>query len=309
MPTRARPVIAIFGPTGVGKTAVAVALADALRARGEDPVAVSADALQIYRGLEILTGAADATDQERLEHRLISFVPVTEGFSAGHYARLAHAEIDALREAGRRPIVVGGTGLYLRAALTELDLQPPVDPEIRRTLSARLATEGPRALHAELSTRRPDLAGAIAATDTQRITRALELLAAGVDPAPPGQQLWTDHTRVPTRLFGLTLEREHLYTQIDRRVEAMLAAGVAEEVARAAGQGAGPSAQKAVGFRELLDGDPETMKLRTRQYARRQLTWMRKLPGVELIDMTHTDPVTAAARILAGLDAASLPDR
>src|SRR4051794_38080768 len=110
-------VIAVFGPTGVGKTAVALALADRLRARGEDPVAISADALQVYAGLPILTGAATTGDQARLEHRLLGFVPVTETFSAGAYAQRAHAEIDAALSGGRRPIVVGGTGLYLRAAL------------------------------------------------------------------------------------------------------------------------------------------------------------------------------------------------
>jgi tRNA dimethylallyltransferase len=303
------PVIAIFGPTGVGKTAVAVALADALAQRGEAPVAVSADALQIYRGLEILTGAADARDQARLEHRLISFVPLTDSFSAGQYAQLAHAEIDALTAADRRPIVVGGTGLYLRAALTELDLKPPVDPDIRAQLIARLNRAGPRALHAELTDRRPDLGAAIAATDSQRVTRALELLAAGLDPAQPREQLWSTHTRVPTLLFGLTLDRADLDAQIDQRVERMLEAGVVEEVVRAAAMGAGPSVQKAVGFREVLAADPEAMKLRTRQYARRQLTWMRKLAGVELIDMTGRDPGVAVARILEALDAASLPDR
>src|SRR4051812_49818448 len=127
---RAVRVIAIFGPTGVGKTEVAIALAERLRADGEDPVAVSADAMQVYAGLPILTGAATSEQQRQLEHRLLGVVPVSEPFSAGAYARLAHAEVDAALHAGRRPIVVGGTGLYPRAALAELDLRPPV-PEGR----------------------------------------------------------------------------------------------------------------------------------------------------------------------------------
>ena len=139
-------VVAVFGPTGVGKTAVAIALAQRLRERGEDPVAVSADALQVYAGLPILTGAASAEEQRRLEHRLLGFVPIDQTFSAGAYARRAHAEIDELIAQGRRPIVVGGTGLYLRAALAELDLRPPVDPEIRaaRSSSGTLTSCTPR---------------------------------------------------------------------------------------------------------------------------------------------------------------------
>src|SRR5579871_4569993 len=124
-------VIALFGPTGVGKTEVAVALARTLRARGERPVAVSADALQVYAGLEVLTGAATPAERTQLEHRLLSFLPVDASFSAGQYAELAHAEIDQLLAEGARPIVVGGTGLYLRAALTELSLRPPPAEGVR----------------------------------------------------------------------------------------------------------------------------------------------------------------------------------
>src|SRR6476659_681618 len=123
-------VIALFGPTGVGKTDVAIALADLLRVRKERPIAISADALQVYRGLEILTGAATGQEQARLEHRLLGFVPVDEEFAVGEFMPLAHGEIDAALAAGRRPIVVGGTGLYLRAALAELSLQKvPPDSE------------------------------------------------------------------------------------------------------------------------------------------------------------------------------------
>ena len=133
-------VIAVFGPTGVGKTAVAIALAERLRERGEDPVAVSADALQVYEGLPILTGAASAQEQARLEHRLLGFVPDRRDLLGRRLRRARPREIDALLAARRRPIVVGGTGLYLRAALAELDLRPPVDPAIRH---AGRATRAP----------------------------------------------------------------------------------------------------------------------------------------------------------------------
>jgi tRNA dimethylallyltransferase len=292
-------VLALFGPTGVGKTAVALALAERLRARGEDPVAVSADALQVYAGLGTLTGAASPQERARLEHRLVGFLPVTETFSAGAYGALAHAEIDALLAAGRRPIVVGGTGLYLRAALAELDLRPPPDPEARARWRTALAERGAPALHAELAARDPGAAERIAPGDAQRVVRALELVEAGVAP-PGGPQLWTAETRHPTLLAGLVRDRAELGARIDARVEAMVAAGAADEVRRAQAAGASPTARKALGFEELLRGDTEALKRRTRQYARRQLTWMRKLPDVALVDLTGRDP-DAAAQEIAGM--------
>src|SRR3954447_15877971 len=188
-----REVIALFGPTGVGKTDVAVALADLLRVRKERPIAISADALQVYRGLETLTGVASERDQARLEHRLLSFVPLDGEFSVGEFMPRAHAEIDAALEAGRRPIVVGGTGLYLRAALTELDLKPPPPPELRARIEHELTTRGPEAMHASLP---PAAAATIEPTDRSRVVRALELAEMGESITGEDEsQLWTSHTR------------------------------------------------------------------------------------------------------------------
>jgi tRNA dimethylallyltransferase len=293
-----RTVVAVFGPTGVGKTAVAIALADRLRADGEDPVAVSADALQVYEGLQTLTGAATPEDRARLEHRLLGIVPVDRSFSAGEYGRRAHEEIDALLEHDRRPIVVGGTGLYLRAALADLDLRPPVPKAIRARRRRELETKGAPALHAELTTRAPGAAAAIQPTDAQRVTRALELLDAGHAP-PSGSQLWTSDTRHPTLLAGLVMDREALNTRIDERVREMVAQGAADEARRADAAGASPTARKALGFQELLDGDVEAMQRNTRRYAKRQLTWMRKLPDVQLVDTTSRTPEDVAAELHA----------
>jgi tRNA dimethylallyltransferase len=292
---RVRSVVAVFGPTGVGKTAVAIALADRLRADGEDPVAVSADALQVYAGLETLTGVATAQERERLEHRLVGFLPVSESFSAGAYARRAHAEIDGLLADDRRPIVVGGTGLYLRAALAELDLRPPVPQAIRERRRAQLEELGAPALHAELAAKAPAAAAAVEPTDGQRITRALELLDAGHAP-PAGPQLWTADTRHPTVLAGLTMEREALTARIDARVREMVDGGAADEV-RVAARDASATARKALGFEELLSGDVEAMQRNTRRYAKRQLTWMRKLPNAHLIDVTDRTPDDVAAEL------------
>ncbi len=294
-------ILALFGPTGVGKTAVALSLADLLRERGEDPVAVSADALQVYAGLEVLTGAASAAEQARLEHRLISFLPVQETFSAGRYAQLAHAEIDSLLAAGRRPIVLGGTGLYLRAALCELDLRPPVPEELRDRWRRTLEQEGAPALHARLALLAPAAAAGVDPNDRHRIARALELLELGERPPQREEgdsQLWSEELRRPTTLIGLTMDRAELYATIDARVQEMVAAGAREEVQRAQQQGASETARKALGFTALLEGDVEAMKRDTRRYARRQLTWMRKLAGVRTIDVTGREPSAVAAEIL-----------
>jgi tRNA dimethylallyltransferase len=292
-------VVALFGPTGVGKTAVALALAELLRERGEDPVAVSADALQVYRGLETLTGAATPEEQAQLEHRLLSFVDPRETFSAGEFAERAHAEVDAALAGGRRPLVVGGTGLYLQAALTDLDLRPPPDPAVRERVRARLEADGPEALHAELAERAPASAKAIDPHDRTRIARALELLEMGEQPAPTGEdsRLWTAELRHPTLLFGLTMERQALYARIDARVDEMIAAGAGEEVKRADAAGAARTARSALGFDELLAGDHEAMKRRTRNYAKRQLAWMRRLADVHEVDLTDGSATDAAQRI------------
>jgi tRNA dimethylallyltransferase len=291
--------IAIFGPTGVGKTSVAVALAE--RLRDEHPVAVSADALQVYRGLEALTGAASPEERARLEHRLLGVVGPEEEFSAGRFAELAHREIDEALGAGRLPIVVGGTGLYLQAALTELDLRPSPPPALRRRIEAQLDADGPEVVHARLAERAPEVAAAIAPGDRARVGRATELLEMGETPAPAGAQsrLWTAAMRHPTLLAGLTMDRDALYERIDARVDEIVAAGAAEEVRRAEAAGASRTARSALGYEELLSGDVEAMKRRTRNYARRQLTWMRKLRDVITIDVTGREPAEVAAEIAA----------
>jgi tRNA dimethylallyltransferase len=238
-------VVAIFGPTGVGKTGVAVELAEVLRARGEDPVAISCDALQLYEGLERLTGAATAEQRKRLEHRLVGFVPVTEPFSVGDYMRAAHREVDAALDAGRTPLVVGGTGLYLRAAIAELSLV--------------------------------------------RVPSGAE-----------DSELWSAETRHPTTVFGLDMDRRLLYERIDARTEAIAASGALEEVRRAEEAGPSRTARMALGFDELPAGDIELMKRRSRNYARRQLTWMRKIPNLRRIDRTALDDAEAARAIAAG---------
>ncbi|HEY5943679.1 MAG TPA: isopentenyl transferase family protein [Solirubrobacterales bacterium] len=235
-------VIGIFGPTGVGKTGAAIALAELLQERSEDPIAINCDALQVYEGLAVLTGTATPEEQARLEHRLLGCVPITEDFSIGDYMPLAHREVDAALDAGRRPIVVGGTGLYLRAAVANLSLQKvPAESE--------------------------------------------------------ESELWSPETRHPTTIFGLDMDREQLYERINARVDSILAGGAAEEARRADALGPGRTARKALGFDEVLAGEVETMKRRSRNYARRQLTWMRKIPNLVPIDRTGRSDEEVAQRI------------
>ena len=220
---------------------MAIALADRLRASGGEAVAIGSDALQVYEGLGALTGAAGPEERERLEHRLVGFVPVTEKFDVGQYMPLAHAEVDAALEAGRTPIVVGGTGLYMRAALAELSLRP----------------------------------------------------------AGPGEEseLWSTDTRHPSLVVGLNMDRAKLYERVERRVDEIVARGARDEVLAAEAAGASYTARKALGFDELLAGDLDAMRKRSRNYARRQLTWMRKMPGLHEIDVTGRDAADLAAEI------------
>jgi tRNA dimethylallyltransferase len=293
-------VLAIFGPTAAGKTGVAIEVAGLLRERGEDPAAISCDAIQVYKGLEILSGAASVADQERLEHRLLGVVEVDEEFSAGRFAALAHAEIDELLAEGRRPIVVGGTGLYMRAALAELDLRPPVPAEVRAAVEEDLGERGPEALHAELS---PELASGVHPNDRKRIARLTELSRMGIAAHPSGNGLWSEGLRVPTTLIGLTVDADELRARIDARVDEMLRLGAEEEVRSADLAGASRTARQAIGFDELLDRDPEAMKRAQWRFARRQLTWMRRMEDVSQIDRTGRDDAAVAAEIVALLGA------
>jgi tRNA dimethylallyltransferase len=196
--------------------------------------------------------------------------------------------------------VVGGTGLYLRAALAQLDLAPPPTAAVRARWQRRLEQVGVNALHAELAQRAPGAAARIDPNDRARVLRELELHEMGATARPDGpSQLWTAATRHPTLLAGVTLERAALYAQIDARVDRMVAIGAAAQVRAADAAGASQTARAALGFAELLAGDVDSMKLRTRQFARRQLTWMRKLAGAQLTDVTDRTPEHVAREILS----------
>jgi tRNA dimethylallyltransferase len=292
-------VAAICGPTASGKTAVAIELGELLRERGEDPVAISCDAIQVYRGLELLSGAPTVEERSRLEHRLVGIADPAEEFSAGRFAELARSEIEELLAAGRRPIVVGGTGLYMRATLAEFELRPQAAPGVRAEVEEELAERGPAAMHATLPS---DVAERIHPSDRKRIARAAELLRSGADPPERLNELWTSRMRWPTALVGLACEREELARRIDARVEAMSAAGAGEQAEAALRAGAARTARAALGFDQFIAGDLEGVKAAHRRYGRRQMTWLRKMPGIELIDVSGRFPESVAAEIAGTLD-------
>jgi tRNA dimethylallyltransferase len=279
--------IAVVGATATGKSAVAIALAEELG--GE---IINADALQVYRGFDIGTAKPSAAERQRIRHHLIDILEPHERYSAGEFARRAREAIAEIQARGAVPIVVGGSGLYLRALFAGISPVPPGDPEVRRRLRERLAEEGLPVLRRELERIDPATAGRLAAGDTQRVLRALEVAAVSGEPL----SAWISRQpfgiqRIAALCVGLTLPRGILYDQIASRVARMVKEGWVDEVAGLLAQSLNPElpAFQAIGYRQLvrhLKGDvnleeavAETIRA-TRRFAKRQETWFRREPDV-----------------------------
>jgi len=261
-------VLAIFGPTGSGKTAVAEALAERIPAE-----IVSADSMQVYRGLPILTNQSSG--------RLVGIWPLEHEASVGEYEQLAHAAIDGILAAGRTPVVVGGTGLYLRAALADLQLPPAPDPGARQRWEELYDAAGAERAHAQLAGLDPEAAAAVHPNDRRRVVRALELAGRPRE----RDRLWTDETRHPTIVFGLDLPKEDLDRRIDQRTRAMFRAGVREEVKQALAGTISSTARYAHGLDDISEKADdeaaiEALAARTTRYAAYQRKWMRRIPGL-----------------------------
>jgi tRNA dimethylallyltransferase len=288
-------IVAIFGPTASGKTDVAETLADSV-----DGELVSADAMQVYRGLPILT------NQSERPARLVGVWPLSHEPSVAEYQSLAHEAIDEIVAAGRTPIVVGGTGLYLRAALAGLDLPPPPPPALRARIEEAYDRLGPERAHATLAERDPQAAARVHANDRRRVVRALELVELGHSLAPGRDRLWARDTRHPTTIFGLEVPREEVVRRIEARTQAMLARGVEQEVRAALRQPISPTARAIHGladFAELpRDEAVERYNRRVRRYAAYQRKWMRRIPGLIPVQADRPADETAAVieTILAG---------
>jgi tRNA dimethylallyltransferase len=302
--------VALFGATGLGKTDVAVALAGLL-----DAEVVVADSMQVYRGLPILTNQPSAAQMAQVRYHLVGAVDLREEWSVAAYASAAHAAIDDVLARGRRVVVEGGSGLYLRAALGELAFAGRPDPALRDELETAWARD-PAAVLGELRARDPATAAALDAANPRRVVRALEAVRTLGRPLAAAERggLWRPAERYAHRVVALEPERERLRERIDARVDAMLAAGALDEVRRA--RAAGPLSRtvtQAIGVRELLavlDGAislgeaAAAMRSRTHALVRRQLTWMRKLPDAVRVPAGGRAPDELAAALLATLDAA-----
>ena len=270
-------VLAIFGPTASGKTAVAEEVA-----RRTPAELVSADAMQVYRGLPILT------NQSERPARLVGYLGLEEEGSVAEYQRLAHEAIDEILTAGRTPVVVGGTGLYLRAALADLELPPPPPPGTRDRLERLYDEEGAEQAHALLAERDPEAATAVHPNDRRRVVRALELAEAGSSLRPGKDTLWSGETRHPTRVFGLEVPPEELARRIEARTHEMFERGVEDEVARALSRPMSATASTIHGLQDISELPREeaieALVARTRRYAAYQRKWMRRIPGLEVLD-------------------------
>jgi tRNA dimethylallyltransferase len=289
-------VLAIFGPTASGKTAVAEAVADQLE--GE---VVSADSMQAYQGLPILTA------QPERPTRLVGIWPLAHEGSVAEYAQLAHAAIDELISAGRKPVVTGGTGLYLRAALAELELPPAPTPEQRARWEQLYDRLGPERAYDVLTERDSAAAARLHPNDRRRIVRALELTELGSSLRPAADRLWTADTRRPSLIFGLDVPCSILTERIEQRARAMFAAGVVDEARAALAQPISSTAVHALGLRDVTElareEALEALVVRTRRYAAYQRKWMRRIPGLVSVnadrpvdDIAHEIVEVASAR-------------
>jgi tRNA dimethylallyltransferase len=286
-------VLAIFGPTASGKSDVAEELSARIPAE-----LVSADAMQLYRGLPVLTNQSDAPT------RLVGICGLDEEGSVAVYQRLAHEAIDEILAAGRLPIVVGGTGLYLRAALADLELPPPPAAGERERLEELYDRIGGENAHALLAERDPLAAAAVHPNDRRRVVRALELAEAGSSLRPDEDRLWTEETRHPTLIVGLELPPEELLRRIEVRTRRMFERGVEEEVRAALAGPVSSTAQEMHGLREVAELPQEeaieALIVITRRYAAYQRKWMRRIPG--LVPVRADRPVPEIAdEILASL--------
>ena len=301
------PVLAVVGPTAAGKSDLGVELA--LRLGGE---VVNADSMQLYAGMDIGTAKLTVAERRGVPHHLLDIWPVTKTASVAEYQRAARRIIDDLRAAGKVPILVGGSGLYVRAVLDDLDF-PGTDPAVRARLEAELERVGPAALHRRLAELDPDAAAAILPSNGRRIVRALEVIE--LSGRPFTARMPSYESVYPSVQIGLEVPRPELDERIARRVERMWRTGFVDEVRRlaAAGLADGRTAGRALGYAQVLrmlagewteeQAKAETIRA-TRRFARRQESWFRRDPRVHWLPYDAPDLVDRALALVTGHHAA-----
>lgn len=302
------PLLVIAGPTGVGKTAAAVALA-----RRVPLEVVSADSRQVYRGMDLATGKPTADERAAVRHHLIDVVEPDDRYHAARFRAEAERAIACVRQRGRLPVIVGGTGLYIRALLRGLDPAPPADPEFRHELAGIAAREGRAALHARLATVEPALAQRLHPNDEIRVVRALERLRAG---SAVGEALvrWREGASLWRVIYvGLALERGELARRLAARAATMVGSGLLDEVRGllARGYDAGLAAMQGIGYRQFAEvvagrlSAEDALRLMQRdtvRYAKRQVTWFAREPDVTWLDVQAAgDADGVASRVEAML--------
>ena len=284
-------VIGLFGPTASGKSDVAAALTRLIPAE-----VVSADAMQVYDGLPILTNRSPHPE------RLVGIWPLAHVASVGEYAPLAHAEIDEILGAGRTPLVAGGTGLYFRAALAELELPPAPEPGARERWERLYDEDGAEAAHSRLGELDATAAARVHPNDRRRVVRALELAEAGSSLVPLADALFGGAWRHPTLLVGLDVPKSELERRIAERTRRMFEAGVEDEVRKALRAELSATAQKIIGLSEVAtlprEEAIEALIVRTRRYAAYQRKWLRRLEGLVMV-AADRPPEETAAEIVA----------
>ncbi|MHB9112405.1 MAG: tRNA (adenosine(37)-N6)-dimethylallyltransferase MiaA [Thermoleophilia bacterium] len=304
---RMQKIIAIFGPTAVGKSRVAIAVAKSLV--GE---IISADSMQVYRGLPILTDQPTGEMLAAVPHHLVAAVDPSEEYSAAEFARMSATLIGEIGARGNLPLIVGGTGLYMRALLGGFSFAGSGGRLMKQKWDDHVRQVGVEVAFGELQAKDPDAAAAVDRDNPRRLARALESAeiatsGAGDTMAAERHRLWSAGSPYRVFSFGLVAPREDLYRHIDERVERMLAEGAIDEVRRIRQGRVSVTAAQAIGFREIsdyLDGlvtleeAAATIRQKSRRYAKRQLTWMRKMPDIVRIDVAGRASDAVAAAII-----------
>jgi tRNA dimethylallyltransferase len=303
-------VLFIVGPTGIGKTQLSIHIAGLL-----DVEIVSADSRQIYRRLDIGTAKPQPEILEQIPHHLINFLRPDEYFSAGMFSQIARRIIDQIIERNKTTLVVGGSGLYIRALIDGLHNIDIRDEKIRQSLRKRMINEGIEPLYAELQLHDPKMARRIARTDKQRILRGLEVFLKTGKPMSELQEAETKKADFVPVMYGLCADRQYLYERINQRVDDMLEQGFLSEAAnlKLAGFHSGMNALNTVGYKEIFDylddritydDMIELIKRNSRRYAKRQMTWFRKDERIHWLTIDeHTDFSVLAKEVVAAYKA------